>query len=62
MLPFMIKIESGYTIDYRHKEAYRCPRCGGSVSHVKEDAYMVFCTAIGCNWWSIGRTKTLYYE
>lgn len=56
MLPFMINIKTGYSIDYNHEGEDRCPCCSGKVYHVNEDDYIVFCTALGCQW----RDRTFY--
>ena len=50
MLPFVIKLRTGYTIDYNHPGEDRCPRCGGKVYHINEDNYIVVCTAMTCSW------------
>ncbi len=57
MLPGIIKLSTGYTIDRRYRGEDPCPRCGAkSVYHIMEDDYTVFCTSIGCSF----RDKTFY--
>lgn len=56
MLPLIIKMQTGYTIDYNHPGEDRCPNCGGKVYHINEDDYIVFCTAMTCSW----RDRTFY--
>jgi lysophospholipase L1-like esterase len=56
MLPLIIKLQTGYTIDYNHPGEDRCPNCGGKVYHIDEDDYIVFCTAMTCAW----RDRTFY--
>lgn len=56
MLPIIIKIKTGYSIDYNYEGEDRCPCCGGRVYHIMEDGHIVFCTALGCQW----RDRTFY--
>lgn len=50
MLPLIIKLGTGYTIDSNYPGEDRCPNCGGHVYHVVEDDYIVFCTPLACSW------------
>ena len=56
MLPLIIKMQTGYSIDYKYPGEERCPNCGGRVYHINEDDYIVFCTSPLCSW----RDRTHY--
>lgn len=49
MIPAIIKLMYGYTIDLNNTEDEPCPKCGGVVCHVKENSHKVFCTNSLCS-------------